>query len=379
MEKFAQIKLGFLGGGANSLIGQMHRIAALMHERYQLVGGVFSSNFDCSLAHAMSLDIPQNRVYDTVDSLISGEMRLSASERMAVVAVLTPNALHFDAVKKLLSTGFHVICEKPMTTTVEDALTLQSLVEQTGKVFCVTHTYTGYPMVRQMRELIARGLIGDIQRIDAQYLQGWLNPIVKDDQKRANTWRLDPAVSGSSWCFGDIGIHAFNLVEFVSGLSVKSVLADLHSGERSNHLDVDGTALLRIGTDVRGSIRASQIATGEENNLSISIYGNRGGLKWEQENPNRLVHLPEEEPSQIYTPGNMYLGALARSSTKLPAGHPEGLFDAMANIYSGVASAIHGDATSPGSFPTIEDGVRGVRFVAASVASNLRGQQWVDL
>ena len=172
MEKFAQIKLGFLGGGANSFIGQMHRIAALMHERYQLVGGVFSSNFDCSLAHAMSLDIPQNRVYDTVDSLISGEMRLSASERMAVVAVLTPNALHFDAVKKLLSTGFHVICEKPMTTTVEDALTLQSLVEQTGKVFCVTHTYTGYPMVRQMRELIARGLIGDIQRIDAQYLQG---------------------------------------------------------------------------------------------------------------------------------------------------------------------------------------------------------------
>ena len=379
MEQGAKIKLGFVGGGPNSFIGHMHQAAASMHDQFELVGGVFGRDFDSGIAHARKLQLAQDRVYGSVESLIDGESRLPTSERMTAVAVLTPNSSHFEIARSLLMAGFHVICEKPMTTNLPDALSLEALVHETGQVFCVTHTYTGYPMVRQMRELIAQGLIGEIQHVEAKYLQGWIAPILKDAQKRDQTWRLNPETSGSSCCFGDIGIHAFNLVEYTTGLQIDQLLADLHARDESNQLDVDGTALFRTTSGARGLIRASQIATGEENNLTISVYGDRGALKWAQENPAELIHLPDDQPQQIYKAGNPYLEALASASSMLPPGHPEGLYLAMANIYAGAAAAMKGDGATGGGFPTIHDGVRGVRFVMASLESSNQGQKWVRL
>ena len=379
MEQGAKIKLGFVGGGPNSFIGHMHQVAASMHDQFELVGGVFGRDFDSGIAHARKLQLAQDRVYGSVESLIDGESRLPTSERMTAVAVLTPNSSHFEIAKSLLMAGFHVICEKPMTTNLPDALSLEALVHETGPVFCVTHTYTGYPMVRQMRELIAQGLIGEIQHVEAKYLQGWIAPVLKDAQKRDQTWRLNPETSGSSCCFGDIGIHAFNLVEYTTGLQIDQLLADLHARDESNQLDVDGTALFRTTSGARGLIRASQIATGEENNLTISVYGDRGALKWAQENPAELIHLPEDRPQQIYKAGNSYLEGLASASSILPPGHPEGLYLAMANIYAGAAAAMKGDGAIGGGFPTINDGVRGVRFVMASLESSNQGQKWVHL
>jgi predicted dehydrogenase len=350
-----------------------------MLDQFELVGGVFGRDFDAGIAHAKKLQLAQERVYASVEALIDGESRLPVSERMTAVAVLTPNSSHFEIARSLLVAGFHVICEKPMTTTLSDAQALEALVRDTGQVFCVTHTYTGYPMVRQMRELIAQGLIGEIQHVDARYLQGWIAPVLKDAQKRDQTWRLDPQISGSSCCFGDIGIHAFNLVEYTTGLQIEQLLADLHARVVSNHLDIDGTALFRATSGARGVIRASQIATGEENNLTISVYGDRGALKWAQESPAELIHLPEDQPQQIYRAGNPYLQGLASASSKLPPGHPEGLYLAMANIYAGVAEAMKRGGAVGGSFPTINDGLRGVRFVMASLESNDQGQKWVYL
>ena len=379
MSEAEKIKLGFIGGGPNSLIGQMHQIAAAMHDQYDLVGGIFGREFSTSISHARSIQISEDRVYSSLDALVEGEKCLPPSERMAVVAVLSPNSLHFEAAERLLVEGFHVICEKPMTTNLSDALALQKLVRKTGRIFCVTHTYTGYPMVRQMRELIAQGLLGEIRHVDARYLQGWIAPVLKSNEMSTATWRLDPNIVGDSCCFGDIGVHAFNLVEYTTGISIEQLLADLHTGTESNSLDVDGTALFRSASGVRGVIRASQIAAGEENNLAICVYGDKGALKWEQENPGELLHLPEGAPRQLYRPGNVYLGSLAADSTKLPPGHPEGLFDAMANIYSGAANAVKTGKIRPGSFPTIDDGVRGVRFIRASLESNRHGQKWVNL
>ena len=278
-----KIKLGFIGGGPNSLIGQMHQIAAAMHDQYDLVGGIFGREFSTSISHARNIKISEDRVYSSLDALVEGEKCLPPSERMAVVAVLSPNSLHFEAAERLLVEGFHVICEKPMTTNLSDALALQKLVRETGRIFCVTHTYTGYPMVRQMRELIAQGLLGEIRHVDARYLQGWIAPVLKSTEMSAETWRLDPNIVGDSCCFGDIGVHAFNLVEYTTGISIEQLLADLHTGTESNSLDVDGTALFRSSSGVRGVIRASQIAAGEENNLAICVYGDKGALKWEQE------------------------------------------------------------------------------------------------
>jgi len=379
MSEAETIKLGFIGGGPNSLIGHMHQIAATMHDQYSLVGGIFGRELATSISHARALQISEDRVYGSLEALIDGEKRLPSYERMTAVAVLSPNSLHFEAAERLLDEGFHVICEKPITTNLSDALALQKLVKKTGKIFCVTHTYTGYPMVRQMRELIARGLLGEIRHVDAHYLQGWIAPIIKSEKMTSETWRLDPNVVGSSCCFGDIGVHAFNLVEYTTGISIEQLLAELHTGTDSNSLDVDGTALFRGSSGVRGIIRASQIAVGEENNLAISVYGDKGALKWEQENHGELIYLPEGAPRQVYRPGNAYLESLSADSTKLPPGHPEGLFDAMANIYSGAANAMKSGEIRSGSFPTIDDGVRGVRFITASLESNRQGQKWVNL
>ncbi|MGB5316186.1 MAG: Gfo/Idh/MocA family oxidoreductase [Robiginitalea sp.] len=374
-----KIRLGILGGGGDSLIGILHRVAAHMFDNYEIVGAVFSPDHQESLDFAKEIDIPTNRIYPDFDTLISEELKLPESERIQVCSVQTPNFLHFPMAKKLLDNGFHVICEKPMTTTYEEAKILRDAHQKAGTVFAVTHTYTGYPMVRQMRELVRSGALGKIHKVDARYYQGWINPIIHDAEKRKSVWRLDPTKAGISSCMGDIGVHAFNMIEYTTGLQIKSLLCDFNYLYQDNVMDVDGTVLIRMGDHVKGVIRASQVATGEENGLAIRIYGEKGGLVWEQERPNFLYKLSDTEPLQVYKPGHAYNSDLSLDGTKLPAGHPEGIFDAMGNIYRGVARAIRGAEFDPGEFPTMTDGVRGLNFIEATVASHKSGNTWVAL
>jgi len=374
-----KIRLGVIGGGGDSLIGVLHRVASHINDNYQIVGGVYNPDFEANIEFAKEIDIPTDRIYRDFDTLIEEEMKLPKEERMQVCSVLTPNFLHFPMAKKLLDNGFHVICEKPMTTTLAEAKILQEAHKKAGTVFAVTHTYTGYPMVRQMREMIKEGALGRVHKVDARYYQGWINPIIHDKDKRSSVWRLDPKKAGISSCMGDIGVHAFNLIEYTTGLRVKSLLCDFNYLYDDNQMDVDGTVLIRMGEHIKGVIRGSQVATGEENGLAIRIYGEKAAFVWEQERPNFLYKLSDTEPTQIYKPGHGYNSKLSLDGTKLPPGHPEGIFDSMANIYLGAARAIRGEKYNDGEFPTMLDGVRGLNFIEATVASNKGGNVWVNM
>lgn len=375
----SKIRLGILGGGGDSLIGVLHRVASSMYDQYELIGGVFNPNWEDNIGFAQKIGIPTNRIYKDFDTLIKEEMRLPLAERMQVISILTPNFLHFPMAKKLLENGFNVICEKPMTTSYEEAKILDSTLQMAQAVFAVTYTYTGYPMIRQMREMIAKGDIGKVQKIDVQYYQGWINPIIHDKEKRANTWRLDPKKGGISCCIGDIGTHAFDMIEYVSGVKISSILADLNYLYADNQMDIDGTVLIHCTNNVKGVIRTSQIATGEENNFTVKIYGEKAGLKWEQENPNYLYLLEDGQPMRVLKPGHSYNSALSLDGTKLPPGHPEGIFDSMGNIYKGVAKAIRKEPYDHGEFPTIIDGLRGMSFIEKAVESHKNGNVWVKI
>ena len=368
-----------IGGGHSSFIGIVHRIASYIGEEYKLVGGAFDTDHDRAIDFAKSLELDVNRAYANIDDFVAGETALPAEERIEAVVVVTPNFLHYPMAKQLIQAGFHVICEKPVTNTAEEAVELEALVNKHNVVFALTHTYTGYPMVRQMKSMIAEGVIGDIQKVDAQYYQGWINPVIHDKEKRKSVWRLDPAKAGQSCCMGDIGVHAFNMIEYTTGLNTAKVLADLNTLYEDNPLDIDGTALLRFDNNVRGIVRASQIATSEENSLRISVYGTKGALKWEQEDPNYLYHLQDDEPVRVLKPGHVYNGEFAKVSTKMAPGHPEGIFDSMANLYSGAARAIKGEDYIDGAFPTIRDGVRGMKFIEAVLASDKNGNSWTEI
>ena len=374
-----KIRLGILGGGGDSLIGVLHRVASHINDNYQITGAVFNPDFEANIDFAKEIDVPLNRIYKDFDTLIEEELKLPEDERIQVCSILTPNFLHYPMAKKLLDNGFHVICEKPMTTSLEEAKDLQKSHQKAGTVFALTHTYTGYPMVRQMREMIKDGALGKIHKVDAVYYQGWINTIIHDKEKRSTVWRLDPKKAGISSCMGDIGVHAFNLVEYTTGLKVSELLCDFNYLYEDNKMDVDGTVLIRMSDHVKGVIRGSQVATGEENGLAISIYGEKGAFRWEQERPNFLYKLSDTEPTQVYKPGHAYNSELSLDGTKLPAGHPEGIFDSMANIYKGAARAIRGEKYNDGEFPTMKDGVRGMNFIEATVDSHKNGNTWVAL
>ncbi|MDH5474797.1 MAG: Gfo/Idh/MocA family oxidoreductase [Cyclobacteriaceae bacterium] len=374
-----RIKLGMLGGGKGAFIGIAHRIAAYMGERYHLIGGAFDVNYELGLEFAKDLELDESRVYPDVEALIENENKLPEEDRMEVVSIVTPNFLHFGMAKRLLESGFHVVCEKPMTMTANEAEILEGLVNSTGKKLCLTHTYTGYPMVRQMKTMIAAGEIGEIQKVDVQYYQGWINPVVHDKELRKTVWRLDPAKSGISSCIGDIGLHGFNLVEYTTGIEINEVLSDLNHLYDDNPLDVDGTVLLRMEGGIKGVLRASQIATGEENNLTIKVYGRKGAFKWGQENPNELTLLKQDEPFQVYKPGHPYNAQFTADSTKMAPGHPEGIFDAMGNLYRGFAKAVRGEKLEEGDYPNVHDGVRGMHFIEKVVKSNKEGNTWVSI
>jgi len=374
-----KLRLGILGGGGDSLIGVLHRVASQINDNYEIVGAVFNPDFKLNKEFAREIDVPLNRIYEDFDTFIEEEMKLPENERIQVCSVLTPNFLHFPMALKLLENGFHVICEKPMTTSLDEAKILQKAHKKAGTVFALTHTYTGYPMVRQMREMIKAGALGKIHKVDAVYYQGWINTIIHDKKKRSSVWRLDPKKAGISSCIGDIGVHAFNMVEYTTGLKVKSILSDFNYLYKDNKMDVDGTVLIRMAEHVKGVIRSSQVATGEENGLAIAIYGEKAAFRWEQENPNFLYVLSDTKPTQVYKPGHAYNSNLSLDGTKLPAGHPEGIFDSMANIYLGTAKAIRGEDYNDGEFPTMTDGVRGMNFIEGTVASHKQGNVWIAL
>ena len=285
-----KVKLGFVGGGNDSLIGVLHKVAALMFDCYEIVGGVFSSNAEINKDTAQDLGLDLSRVYSNYEEMADIESNFDSDKKIEAVCILTPNFLHFPMAKLFLEKGFHVICEKPLSVTLKQANELRDIKESQNLVFAVTHTYTGYPMVRQMTKMISDGVIGNIQRVDSTYFQGWINDIIHDRDKRNSTWRLNPEVSGISSCLADIGTHAFNMLELVCGMKVKNILADLNNLYDDNPLDIDVSVLVRMENGCKGTIRSTQIATGLENNLNISVSGSKGSLTWEQENPNYLYH-----------------------------------------------------------------------------------------
>lgn len=374
-----KIKLGMIGGGIGAFIGDAHRRASRISNDFELVGGIFDVDYGKSKEFALQEGIDKSRCYESIDMLIRSELAMPADKRIEAVSIVTPNSLHYPFAKKLMENGFHIICEKPMTMTVEEALDLEKTVATKKLTFALTHTYTGYPMVRQMRDLIEKGSLGHIQRIDVQYYQGWLNSIIQDEARASKVWRLDPKHGGISSCMGDIGVHAFNLIEYTTGLKVIELLSDLNNIKQNINLDLDGTVLVRFENNVKGVIRTSQICVGEENNLQIAIYGSKASLKWAQEEPNFLFMLSDDEPTKTFKPGRLYNTDFAKLSHTLPAGHPEGFYEAMANIYKGAAKSIRGIDFIPGEFPTVHEGVRGMKFIYSVIESNSKGNKWVKI
>jgi predicted dehydrogenase len=375
-----KIKLGMIGGGIGAFIGDAHRRASRICNDFELVGGVFDVDYERSKQFALQQGIPLERCYNNLESLVTKELALPIDERIDVVSIVTPNVLHFPFAKMLLGNGFNVICEKPMTITVEEALELEEMVLKTRLTFALTHTYTGYPMVRQIREFIEQGVIGTIQRVDVQYYQGWVNSLIHaTDNRIAGFWKMDTNHVGVSSCMGDIGVHAFNLIEYTTGLEVEQVLADLSTVKEGVKLDLDGTVLLRFNNFLKGVIRSSQVCTGEENNLSLAVYGSKASFKWGQENPNFLYQLSSSEPMKTYKPAHIYNSEFAEGSHTLKAGHPEGYYEALANIYKGVAKAIRGEDVKAGEYPTVHEGVRGMKFIHSVVTSNQTGNSWIKL
>jgi predicted dehydrogenase len=377
-----RIRLGMVGGGTGAFIGAVHRIAARMDDRYELVAGALSSTPGRAWQSGAELGLDPDRIYEDFRRMATREARLKSG--IEAVAIVTPNHMHYPVAREFLKRGIHVICDKPLTATLKDAKKLAALVEKGSALFVLTHNYTGYPMVRQAREMVRAGELGQIRLVQVEYVQDWLaEPIEQTGQKQA-AWRTDPAQSGAGGSTGDIGTHAHNLAEFVSGLAVAELAADVQTFVAGRRLDDNAHVLLRFEGGARGMLWCSQVAPGQENGLRLRIYGTRGGLEWAQEDPNYLWFSPLAQPPRRITRGSAGAGEAAGRLTRTPAGHPEGYLEGFANIYSEAAAAIvaarHGN--KPGAevlYPTVQDGVRGVAFAEACIASSKRNGAWVRL
>lgn len=381
-----KIRMGMIGGSLEGFIGNIHRIAARLDGFIDIQAGVFSSDIQKSSETGKSLFIDPTRVYASAESMFAAESSLPENLRVDFISIVTPNHLHFDAARKALEAGFHVMCEKPMTVSLKEAEELGSIVQKTGKIFGLTHNYTGYPMVKEARALVKSGKLGKIRKVIAEYPQGWLSQRIEADGQRQASWRTDPAKSGISCCVGDIGTHAENLTEYITGLKITSVAADVTTFVENRTLEDDANILVRFENGAKGIIVASQIATGEENELKIRIYGENGGLEWLQSDPNSLHLKMHNQPKQILRAGGNYdfLNASTRAHLRLPAGHPEGYIESMANLYRNFAFAI--DAVNQQKqpdptydFPGIEEGIRGLRFIEAVIKSGMHNSAWVNL
>ena len=375
--------MGMIGGGIDSFIGDVHRKAVAIDGMIDLVCGAFSSTAEKSIASGKSLFLPEKRCYRNFEEMILIESSLPKNERMDFVAIVTPNHMHFAPAKLALENGFHVVCDKPMTLTIEEAEELEQLVASTGLLFALTHNYPGSPMVKQARAMVKNGDLGNIRKVQVHYLQGWLaTSLEKTGQKQAS-WRVDPAKSGIGGALGDIGTHAENLVEYITGLQIKELAADLGRFGEGRVLDDDGNILIRLENDAKGTMSFSQIAVGEENNLSIRVYGEKGSLEWHQENPNQLITRWLDKPKMIFTPNgnNLYPESLVAS--RIPAGHPEGYLEAFATIYKNFATHLIAKLSNQDiktvDYPTVSDGVRGIKFIHASVESDKNNSAWTKL
>lgn len=378
------LKMGMIGGGLGSFIGDVHRKAAAMDGMIDLVCGAFSSTAEKSKESAKVLGIKEDRAYANFEEMIQREQQLPEAEKMDIVAVVTPNYMHFTPVKMALEHGFHVICDKPLCITVSEAKELEQVIKKSGKVFALTHNYTGYPMVKQAKAMIENGDLGDIRKVMVQYIQGWLATSVEKDGQKQAAWRVDPKRSGIGGALGDIGTHAENLTSYMTGLTIKELAADLTAFGEGRALDDDGNILLRFENGAKGTLAFSQIATGEENNLAIRVYGTKGSLFWQQENPNELFVKWLNQPHQIYTPGGNGLDPEVAEYVRIPAGHPEGYLEGFATIYKDFAKeVIRVESGKPISqsfkFPSINEGIAGMNFIYKVVESSKNNASWVQL
>lgn len=378
-----KIRMGMVGGGIGAFIGGVHRMAAAIDGQIELVCGAFSSNPEKSKASGKEFFLPENRVYGSYAEMIEKEKQLPEGERMDFVSIVTPNHVHYGPAKMALENGFHVVCDKPLCFNMEEALELEKLVKETGLIFALTHNYTGYPMVKQARAMIKNGDIGKVRKVVVEYPQGWLSTKLEDSEQKQASWRTDPKRSGIAGAMGDIGTHAENLAEYITGLEITEMCADLTAFVEGRALDDDGNVLLRFDNGAKGILHASQISAGEENDLNIRVYGEKGGLQWHQMEPNTLVVKWLDKPKQVLRTGVGDLYPSAQSHTRIPAGHPEGYLEAFASIYRNFAHCVRaritGETVDPiyEDFPTVSDGVRGMRFIDRVVYAGSSEEKWV--
>lgn len=382
MDLDRKLRYGMVGGGPGAFIGEVHRMAARLDGKIELVAGSFSSDPQKSTQMGQNLNIDSNRVYASFGQMARKESQLSEQERIDFVTVATPNHLHFDVCKAFIKAGIHVVCDKPMTNSLEKAEELCRLVNKHDVIFALTHNYTGYPMVKQARRMVQDGKLGKLRKIVVEYPQGWLSDQVEEQGNKQADWRTDPQRAGVSSVVADIGSHAENLVEYITGLRLKELFADIHTFVDGRQLEDDANMLVHYEDGVRGILYASQISVGEENDFNIRIYGDQAALEWHQENPDYLHVKYPDKPEQIYKRGNSYLNDVANKNSRIPPGHPEGFIEAFANIYSSVADAIaariKGEEPTELDFPTVQDGAIGVHFIHKAIESGQK-QQWVDM
>ncbi len=376
--------MGMIGGGRGAFIGGVHRMAAALDGQIELVCGAFSSDASKSKASGEDLYLDPSRVYSTFQEMIDAEKLLPANQRMQLVSIVTPNHVHFAPAKYALENGFHVICDKPLCFNLEEAYELQKIVKASGKVFSLTHTYTGYPMVKQAKAMIANNEFGKIRKVVVEYPQGWLSQKLEDSDQKQAAWRTDPSKSGIAGAMGDIGTHAENLAEYITGLHITELCADISKMVEGRLLDDDGNVLLRFNNGAKGVLHASQISAGEENSLSIRVYGEKGGIEWKQMEPNTLLVKWLDKPTEMYRTGVGNLSEAANAHTRIPAGHPEGYLEAFANLYRNTAMHIraieNGEKPNPiYDFPTIEDGVKGMNFIYKVIESGESDAKWIKM
>jgi len=378
-----KLRFGMVGGGPGAFIGAVHRRAATLDGLATLVAGAFSSDRYKSLAQGRELHLDPTRVYESYDAMAEREAALPERERIDFVSIVTPNHLHFRVARAFIERGIHVICDKPMTTTLEDAQTLCRLVREHDVVFALTHNYSGYPLVKQARALVRAGELGQVRKIVAEYSQGWLSTLVEATGQKQADWRTDPARAGAG-ALGDIGSHAEHLARYVTGLEIEQLCADVSTFVEGRRIDDDANMLVRFRGGAKGVLFCSQISLGEENRLSLRVYGTEASLEWRQEEPNILLVRRADGPTQAYKPGHPFLSPAARHATRLPSGHPEAFLEAFANVYGNamrtIGARLAGEAPDPLDldFPTVEDGVAGVRFILGAVASGRRAD-WLEL
>jgi predicted dehydrogenase len=378
------LRMGMIGGGPGAFIGAIHRIAARIDGHITLVAGAFSSSYEKCVAMGTSLGINPERCYASYEQMITTEAQLPAHERIDFVSIVTPNHLHFAPAKLAMEHGFDVVLDKPATFTLQEAENLASVIQTTNRTFCLTHTYTGYPMVKQAQQMIANGMFGTIRKVYVEYPQGWLSTFLESEANKQASWRTDPTKSGIAGSMGDIGTHAFNLAEYVSGLQVTALCSSLQIVVPGRLLDDDGAALLRFNNGATGVLMATQIAAGEENNVKVRVYGEKGGIEWQQQDANTLQVKWLDAPTQIYRTGTGYVGSYAQHNSRTPAGHPEGYLEAFANHYRNFALTVNakrnGETPTPEmlDFPNINDGVRGMRFIERVVASSNAQEKWIS-